>query len=82
MNIRAIHLEKLDTLETQSYINGMRRFISQRGLPKKIFSDNGTNFVGPNSEIKQEFRNFVTKKQVDWSFNPPHVESNRKLGRL
>ncbi|MCP3857689.1 MAG: transposase family protein, partial [Actinomycetia bacterium] len=73
MNVRAIHLEKLNTLETESFINGMRRFISRRGLPKKIFSDNGTNFVGANSEIKTEFRNFLTKREIDWSFNPPHA---------
>ncbi len=45
----------------------MRRFISRRGLPKRIFTDNGTNFVAANSEIKPEFRNFLTKREIDWS---------------
>ncbi len=65
MNIRAIHLEKLNTLETESFINGMRRFISKRGLPKKVFSDNRTNFVGANSEVKTEIRNFLTKYEIN-----------------
>ena len=27
------------------------RFFSRRGIPKKVFSDNGSNFVGAEAEI-------------------------------
>ena len=43
---RAIHLEVLNSLEADSFINGFLRFISRRGRPSKIWSDNGTNLVG------------------------------------
>ena len=44
MNIRAVHIEKLDTLEANSFINGLRRFIARRGCPAVMFSENATNF--------------------------------------
>ncbi len=65
MNMRAINLEKLNTVETESFTNRMRRFISRRGLPKKVFSDNRTNFVGTYSEVKTEIRNFLTKNEIN-----------------
>ena len=43
---RAIHLEMLYTMEADSFINCIRRFIARRGHPEVLFSDNGTNFVG------------------------------------
>ena len=36
MTIRAIHLEVLPTLSTNGFIDGLRRFISKRGVPEKI----------------------------------------------
>ena len=51
MNMRAVHIEKLNSLETDSFINGFRRFMARRGTPVKVWSDNGTNFVGGNPEL-------------------------------
>ena len=44
--MRAIHKEKLDSLEADSLINAFVRFCARRGVPEKVRSDNGTNFVG------------------------------------
>ena len=41
--IRVTHSEVIESLETDSVINTLRRFISRRGMPKMIRSDNGTN---------------------------------------
>ena len=73
LNIRAIHLEKLNTLETDSFINGFRRFISRKGTPSKLWSDNGTNFVGAETELSRDVKDFLLKKNIAWHFNPPHA---------
>ena len=75
---RAVHLEVLETLEADSFINGFRRFISRRGMPAKVFCDNGTNFVAAEAELRDAWArhsdalgNFVTRKGIEWRFNPP-----------
>ncbi|GFW33183.1 uncharacterized protein TNCV_4699991 [Trichonephila clavipes] len=41
---RAIHLQLLTSVSTESFFLGLRRFIARRGRPSVIYSDNGTNF--------------------------------------
>ena len=50
---RAIHLEVANTLETDSYINALRRFICRRGPVRQMRSDNGSNFIGARRELKE-----------------------------
>ena len=50
---RAVHIEDVSSLETDSFIQALRRFISNRGYPKEIWSDNATNFAGAEKEIRQ-----------------------------
>jgi len=45
LTICAIHIEVVDSLDTDSFINSMRRFIARRGKPEQMRSDNGGNFV-------------------------------------
>ncbi|XP_066270881.1 uncharacterized protein [Branchiostoma lanceolatum] len=76
---RAVHLEKADSLDTDSCINALRRFIARRGQVRMIISDNGTNLVGAKSELKREVQKWnnskihenMLKEGVDWTFNPP-----------
>ncbi|MCG7878636.1 MAG: hypothetical protein N0C90_20255, partial [Candidatus Thiodiazotropha endolucinida] len=49
---RAVHVETCNTLETDSFINCLRRFISIRGPIRQLRSDRGTNFVGADNELK------------------------------
>ncbi|GBM93331.1 hypothetical protein AVEN_217333-1 [Araneus ventricosus] len=44
---RAVHIELVTSLSTDSFILALRRFISRRGRPATIYSDNGTNLVAP-----------------------------------
>ncbi|XP_065194926.1 uncharacterized protein LOC135826224 [Sycon ciliatum] len=79
LETRAVHLELAFSLDTSSFINCFFRFVSRRGLPNQVISDNGTNFVGAVRELKDLIRNIdQTKIQtgtahhgVSWSFNPP-----------
>jgi len=79
MAIRAVHLEMLSSLDTDSFINGLRRFIARRGQVLELRSDNGTNFVGAERELREEIErwnqtlisNTLLQKGIKWSFNPP-----------
>ncbi len=43
---RAIHIEVLDDLSTDAFLNALRCFIAIRGNVSQLRSDQGTNFVG------------------------------------
>ena len=45
LSIRAIHIETVHSLDTDSFIGAFRRFIARRGQPLLMRSDNGGNFV-------------------------------------
>jgi len=74
---RAIHLELAMDLETDSFLRCFQRFISRRGMPQLVISDNGTNFVGASNEIEEIHVNNQTvklelsKNKIEWRFNPP-----------
>ncbi|KAK4329183.1 hypothetical protein Pmani_000412 [Petrolisthes manimaculis] len=78
--IRAIHIEKLHSLDTDSFINALSRFAARRGLPKKIRCDNGTNFIGGERELREavqqwndshKIREYMLRQRIVWEFNPP-----------
>lgn len=50
---RAIHLELVGDLSTDAYLLALKRFISRRGKPDEIFSDNGRNFTGLMTEFSK-----------------------------
>ena len=41
------------SLNITSFINVLRRFVARRGPASDIYSDNGTNFVGTDRELRQ-----------------------------
>ena len=48
---KAVHLELVFDLSTAACIAAIGRFVSRRGCPKNIYSDNGKNVVGSQKEI-------------------------------
>lgn len=77
---RSIHLELVTSLTTSDYILALKRFISRRGKPAEIISDNAKNFVGVEKEIvtflddnKNELVDFATSNQIKFSFIPPYA---------
>lgn len=75
---RAVHLEVAHSLDMDSCLNTLRRFICRRGQVKEIKSDNGTNFVGIEKELKQALKewnldkieNALSQRGIKWIFNP------------
>ena len=74
---RAIHIEVAHSLDTDSFINLLRRLISRRGTPEEIRSDNGMNFKSGNREISDAIRQwnlnqlhgFFLQHEIRWHFN-------------
>ena len=75
---RAVHLEVLEDLTTDSFLCALRRIISIRGPVRSIRCDQGTNFVGADNELEKELRSctgklktFLTENKCEFIFNPP-----------
>ena len=79
--MRAVHLEMSYSLDTDAFINAIRRFISHRGNPYTIYSDNGTNLVGGYLKLKRLLKDLdqstisdhLNHKEIQWRFNPPYA---------
>ena len=66
-------------LDTHSFLNTFYRRANRRGLPEEMISDNGTNFVRAERELKElveqldqdKIEKSAANKGIKWSFNPP-----------
>ena len=52
----AIHLESVNSLSSDSFLSAFRRFVSRRGPVRKLFCDNGTNFVGGKNMLEEALK--------------------------
>ena len=55
LSSRSIHIETVTSLNTDSFILCLHRFVSRRGNIRLLRSDNSSNFVGASSEFKKPF---------------------------
>ncbi|XP_070138651.1 uncharacterized protein [Drosophila bipectinata] len=80
---KAIHLELVTGLTAQHFLWALQRFIGRRGFVRHMYSDCGTNFIAADkslqlwsNEFRQEINQTVvpelTKRYIQWHFNPPH----------
>lgn len=78
--MRMICFEKLCSMEGDSFINALIRFIAKRGTPKKTLSDNGTNFTRGDDELREviqrwndshETQQDLLLIEIEWELNPP-----------
>ena len=61
LTIRAVHIQLAYSLESSSFIQSLRRFISRKGQVKEIRSDNGTNFVGGYKKLGEKIRSLAQR---------------------
>lgn len=81
--IKAVHFEVVSDLSSEGFLVALRRFVARRGLPEHIHSDNGTNFVGANNQLKEIYalfnsdqhkkliNKFSYEHRIMWHFIPP-----------
>ena len=79
MTTRAIHLEVLPDLKTNSFMNALKRFIARTGPLTRLCTDNGGNFVGAERILREEIQTwnrerineYLRQRSIVWKFNPP-----------
>jgi hypothetical protein len=81
---KAVHIEVVTSLTTEAFFAALRRFIAHRGKPKKIYSDNVTNFQGASNQLHEvcnmlqsssqiaKVQDFLGTEGCNWKFIPPH----------
>ena len=80
----------LHSLETDTFLNGLMRFAARRGFPEPMYSDNGTNFVGSEQELRENIKlqrddkvqGVLPAKHIDWHFNPPAASHMGDHGKV
>ncbi|KAK3736479.1 hypothetical protein QZH41_005829 [Actinostola sp. cb2023] len=50
---RAVHLEIAYSMDTDAFLNAFYRMVNRRGLPVEVLSDNGSNFIGGERELRE-----------------------------
>ena len=81
LTTRAILIELVPSMDTSSGVMANERFISRRGTPSIIWSDNETNFVGAEKELLLCIKNWnaetpmsLVHKGIKWKYNPPSAQ--------
>ncbi|XP_068206459.1 uncharacterized protein [Palaemon carinicauda] len=68
-------------MEQDSLVNAIRRFVARRGPIKRMWSDNGTNIVATERELREalqrfnkgEIRDTLSIQGIEWNFHTPHA---------
>lgn len=79
---KAVHLELVTDLSTPAFLAAFSRFCARRGTPRRMYSDNGTNFIGAKRALDKEYRAIletinqdffsnINEMNIEWSFNAP-----------
>ena len=79
LTTRAVHIEVVRSLDTESCLVAINRLVARRGKPTTIISGNGTKFVGSARELKEYINSLnqdqitseLAQKHIVWKFNPP-----------
>ncbi|GBL91567.1 hypothetical protein AVEN_23629-1 [Araneus ventricosus] len=80
---KCVHLELVTELTSEAFVATLKRFFSRRGKCSKLFSDNATNFIGSNRELRKlhgmvknpdgVLSGYFSSEGIDWKFLPPRA---------
>ena len=82
---KPFHFEIVSDLSINNFLLSLKRFIGRRGMPRKLYCDNATNFVGAMNALKQfqqclcstsaqeNILAFSNQRGFDFCFIPPRA---------
>ncbi|XP_055612492.1 uncharacterized protein LOC129759094 [Uranotaenia lowii] len=85
MSTKAIHLELVGSLSTESFLGAFHRFVGRRGNVSEMYSDHGTNFQGAKRQLAEldelfksqmfecKLEEFCQSRGIRWSFIAPRA---------
>lgn len=73
---KAVHLEAATDLSANTFIAALKRFCARRGLPNQLWSDNGTNFVGADRQLKELLASATFNSEVNQHLNNLGIQWN------
>ncbi|XP_064638330.1 uncharacterized protein LOC135494343 [Lineus longissimus] len=83
LQTRAVHLEPVYQMDTDSFLMAFARMTSRRSVPEEVLTDNGSNFVAGERELRelvnaidwtkvqQKTLGYQNTRGVTWHLNPP-----------
>jgi len=64
-SIKAIYLEPTSDVTNVKFLAALARFVSRRGCPRQVQSDNGKTFVGASTVLSRDFLQAVKESGTD-----------------
>lgn len=61
LTTKAVHLEVAGDLSMAEYVMAFENFVARRGTPSEMYTDNGTNLVGGEREIRILHEQFMSQ---------------------
>ncbi len=85
---RSSHIEKLDDMSADSFIQAMTRFSNRQTKPVKCRSDQGSNIVAGQKELNESIKewrekiltdpkvlSYLDNNEIEWELNPPYASN-------
>lgn len=75
--VRVVHLELVEDLSSESFIRAFRRFVSRRGVPERLISDNAKHFKDCSKRITslssqileaEKTQRYLASHGIRWQF--------------
>ena len=81
VSTRAVHIEIVPSLDTDSFLMAFWRFSNRRGRPSDCWSDNATYFTASDKELADAIENWnhskianeLNQHKITWHFSPPSM---------
>nr|AAD26627.1 unknown [Takifugu rubripes] len=91
MACRAIHLDLVNSVSSESFLMAYQRFTAIRGHPSKLWSDPGTNFIGAKpvlqdlyqfleSQNKAALAEYAVSRGTEWRWQIHPADSPHRNG--